>query len=466
MSSQYRTSSTAQQEAQNRCISLTFHLEQFLSPLLIRLDAYLDKRLVKTFTRCIAAILTFRNRGQGLNITELGSYIEEDLSATAGTKRIQRLFTSKKWEASLIHDYLWEIAENQKNEQEDGEERPLCIWDGSVLEKPESENTPGLCRVRSSKAKRLKKRRKGIFNPPGGPPIAVKGLEWTSVILVKKKKAPCFVATTFWSREGEKATTQREQEKSLLWKLAGSWKKSVIHVFDRGYASGPWLHCMDGLDVDFVIRWKKKHKFFNLDGEEGLLSTLTRYKRSIDHKEIWDDQKKCYLKTGIMFLPVKHASSVKSLWVVVVRRGGEPWYLITTIPITTAKEAWNIYWIYRKRWKIETCFRYEKSELAVETVRVFESEKREKILALVSLVHAFLLSLIDEKHEEIREWIFYRYCHRTGRKYREEDCPIYRLRWAISRFWQKYCPQFCFTVLSSSLKRGKVIPNFCSKSSG
>jgi hypothetical protein len=215
-----------------------------------------------------------------------------------------------------------------------------------------------------------------------------------------------------------------------------------------------------------VIRWKKKHKFFNLQGEEGLLSTLTRYKRSVDHKEIWDEQKKCYLKTGIMFLPLRHASYAKPLWVVVVRRGGEPWYLITDIPVTTVQDAWDIYWIYRKRWKIETCFRYEKSELAMETVRLFDTEKRRKLLSIVILVHAFILSLFCEEFEGVKEWILHRYCHRTGKKYREKSHPIYRLRWAISRFWQKYCPQFSFAAFSPLVKKGKNIPNFCSKSSG
>jgi hypothetical protein len=250
MSPQYRTSPTTQQEAQDMCSSLTFQLENFLAPFLPRLDAYLDKRLVKTFVRCIAAILTFRNRGQGLNITELGSYMEDGVSATAGTKRIHRLLESEKWEHSLVDHYLWEMAETQQSAEKHGEGRSLCIWDGSVLEKPESEKTPGLCRVKSSKAKRLRKRRKGVFNQPGGRPIVVKGLEWTSVILVKRESVPCLVATTIWSREGEKATTQREQEKALLWKAASTWGKSVIHVFDRGYASGPWLQCMDCFDLD------------------------------------------------------------------------------------------------------------------------------------------------------------------------------------------------------------------------
>lgn len=176
------------------CASLTFQLENFLSPFLSGLDAYLDKRLVKSFVRCIAAILIFRKRGQGLNITELGSYIEGGVSAAVGTKRLHRLLESEKWEKSLVDQYLWEMAEIQQARGNNGEERPFCVWDGSVLEKPESEKTPGLCRVKSSKAKRLRKRRKGIFNQPGSASskftfaaLRPKGIELVS----KRTKSGC-----------------------------------------------------------------------------------------------------------------------------------------------------------------------------------------------------------------------------------------------------------------------------------
>lgn len=54
----------------------------------------------------------------------------------------------------------------------------LAIWDESVLEKAESLQLEGLCAVRSSKARRLKRIKLGFFNPPGGRPIFVPGYHW------------------------------------------------------------------------------------------------------------------------------------------------------------------------------------------------------------------------------------------------------------------------------------------------
>jgi hypothetical protein len=49
---------------------LAHQLEMHLEPLLIWLDAYLDKRLVKTFADAIAAILQLRGNQQALQLSE------------------------------------------------------------------------------------------------------------------------------------------------------------------------------------------------------------------------------------------------------------------------------------------------------------------------------------------------------------------------------------------------------------
>ena len=92
---------------------LTRQLAQFLFPLLVELDHLLDKRLVRTFTQIIAVILTFRDRANGLLLSELGGYLLSPDHAPAGTKRLSNLLHSIKWSAALIRDYLWQRASEQ-----------------------------------------------------------------------------------------------------------------------------------------------------------------------------------------------------------------------------------------------------------------------------------------------------------------------------------------------------------------
>jgi len=466
MSSQYRTPATDEQVSQEQSQRLTQQLERFLEPLLVLLDAYIDTRLVRTFVRAIAAILTFRTQAQGLCLSELGAFITNPAQAPAGTKRLSNLLRCTKWGKELIDLYIWKQADKRRKELNTAGEEALCIWDGSVIEKPESEKGEGLCAVKSSKAARLKKPKKGAFNKPGGKAVVVMGIEWLGVILVGMRGIPTVVQMKWWTRVGMKASKQRDQEEMLMMRIARYWGKKVIHVFDRGYAGAPWLMVLQRYGVDFVTRWKKGLSFIDEDGNERKLGDIVRYKRSWGYKMIWDAGRHCRRKTGVFAMRVKHTAYAGQLWVVVVRQGGEPWYLITNRCADTEEQAWHIVLIYARRWQIETTFRYKKSELAVQSVRLWEWENREKLLLMVTLAYSFLLSLLDSSLDLVREWLLRHYCHRTGKKYREAKVPLYRIRWALSRLWSDFRPVFCFSVFEAVPISGNQDTHACSKNSG
>lgn len=237
---QYDTDSQIAQESSEVSQKLASDLSKLLAPLLAALDAQLDVRLVRTFLATIAVIIQFRNRAQGLLLSELGAYLLSPQHAPAGTKRISNLLRSRKWRSVIIERFLWEGANARLEQWEEQQSQALCIWDGRVLEKAESEKVEGLCAVRSSKAKRLRKLKPGLFNQLSGPPILVRGMEWTGVVLAGLKQTPTVVTMKWWSRKGQHATTQRQVEQEVLFRLAGAWGERVLHVFDRGYASRNW----------------------------------------------------------------------------------------------------------------------------------------------------------------------------------------------------------------------------------
>ena len=123
-------------------------LAHFLFPLLVQLDERLDKRLVRTFLASIQVILTFRDRANGLLLSELGGYLETPDKAPAGTKRRSLLLHSSKWAAWLIARFLWQRASQQLDSWRQTGEEGLAIWDESVWEKPESQQLEGLCALR------------------------------------------------------------------------------------------------------------------------------------------------------------------------------------------------------------------------------------------------------------------------------------------------------------------------------
>lgn len=112
----------------------------------------------------------------------------------------------------------------------------------------------------------------------------------------------------------------------------------------------------------------------------------------------------------------------------------------TNEPIESEAAAWQVVVAYARRWQVETSFRYGKSELRMESPRLQQWEPRRKLLLLVTLVYAFLLSLLEQEHDLLRQDLLERWCHRTGRRAYKTRTPLYRLRWALSHLWQRYPP--------------------------
>jgi Transposase DDE domain len=412
-------------------------LVAFLQPLLDQLDAKIDQRLVRTFVRTIDAILCFRNRPHGLLLSELGGYLLTPEHAAAGTKRLSNLLRSAKWSSSLSETFLWQRATEQLESLEQHGKDALVLWDESVLEKPESIANPDLGSVRSSKAHRLTRIKPGFYHPPGRP-IFVPGFQWIGLLLAGMNGTPSVAALHWWTNRGEHASDKRTEEGALLQRSLDAWGRRVCHVFDRGFAGAPWLRLLCGSQVRFIVRWPSRYKLADIAGRTHTAWQLVRGKRAWDHRLLWDARHHCYRKTGILAVPVLYDEH--SLVLIVARRGAgqSPWYLLTNEPVAELDELWRIVLSYARRWQLEMVWRYGKSELAMESVRVWTWERRKKLLLLAALAYAFLVSLLDSTFDLLRAWLLQHWCHRTGKRSRDTPTPLYRLRSAVSRLWLAY----------------------------
>lgn len=414
----------------------------FLGPLEQWLDAQLDKRLVRTFLLALQAIVRFRHSRSGLLLSELGSYVLSPDKAPAGTKRLSNLLRSRRWSHILLARFLWMRADEKLQElEQDESEMALAIWDESVVEKPESIALEGLGSVRSSKAARLKRIKPGFFSPPGGPPVFVPGMQWLTVMVAGMRGTPALAVMRWWTNRGQRASNRTTKTAALLAQCTRRWGRRVVHVFDRGFAGEPWLRQLTEHQLRFVMRWPTRYR---LEDGKGLRAAwkITRGKRSQDHRELWDVHQHCYRKTGIVFAPVRHPAIDRPLWLVVSRpgKGRKPWYLLTNEPVLTTHDAWRIVMAYVRRWQVELCYRACKTDLAMESPRLWRWENRLKLLLMVSLVYAFLLSLLAPALQLLIDELFRCWCHRTGKRYREAAIPLSRIRAALSALWTAHPP--------------------------
>ena len=172
-----------QEAGQHQAQLVAKQLQIFLGPFEGWLDAQIDRRLVRTFSLALQAIVRLRHNRSGLLLRELGAHVLSPSQTPAGTKRLSNLLRSPRWSHALLTKFLGFRADQALDRLRVQGKTALAIWDESVLDKSESIALEGLCPVRSSKAARLKRIKPGYCNPPGGPPLFVPGLHWLTVMV-------------------------------------------------------------------------------------------------------------------------------------------------------------------------------------------------------------------------------------------------------------------------------------------
>lgn len=405
-----------------------------------QLDELLDSRLVDTFFNLLAIILLFRERRMGLLLSELGGYLCGPSRAPAGTKRISNLLRSPKWTSSILDDYFHTRAKERIGQLSASGKRALLLWDDSRVEKHESWLCEGLCSVWSSKARRLTRLRPGYYRPPKER-ICVPGFKWTGVFLSALGEAPSVFQMTWWTTRGK----HKEDPDNIIWRLLDKVEQlfgtTVLHVFDRGYANGKMIRYLLKFNQNFLIRWRKMT--YLLKGSERLrIDKISRRTKARFSRVIYDKERKKHRRISVGWTKVAHPGHPhKSLTIIIVRNvkhAGGPMYLLCSLEIERAGQAWEMVATYAHRWEAEQGFRFLKSEMGIESPRLWFWENRLKMMAIVTVVYDFLLDLIREQ----RTWAFElmkRWCHRTGERYRIASVPLYRLRMAISlclfSFW-------------------------------
>jgi hypothetical protein len=311
-----------------------------------------------------------------------------------------------------------------------------------VLEKPESLKAEGLCPVRSSKAVRLTRVKKGYYHPPGKP-IFVPGLHGIGLLLAgrSKQQGPALLAALrWWTSRGPLASYEKDENCKLLRLACQRWGDRLLHIFDRGYSNSAWLGALRGFQARFIVRWKTNYHLVDAAGVKQAAWKIGRGKRGLAPRTLFDAVRHCNVEGSVLFFPVTHPDYPDwPLTLIICRRkGGKPWYLLTNEPVQTAEDAWKVVLAYARRWQIEMAFRNLKSELAIQSLRVYDWEARLKLLGLLTLAYAFLMELMGEPRRTARDWLLAYACHRTGEHLRQVELPFTRLRIALSKLWLAY----------------------------
>jgi len=192
------------------------------------------------------------------------------------------------------------------------------------------------------------------------------------------------------------------------------------------------------------MRWKTNYQLVDAAGVKQAVWKIARGKPGLAPRTIYDAVRHCNVQGSVLFFPVTHPDYPGWPLTLVVgrRKGGEPWYLLTNESVQTAEDAWKVVLAYARRWRIEMAFRNLKSELAIQSLRVYDWEARLKLLGLLTLAYGFLMELMGQAARAARDWLLDYACHRTGEHLQLVQCPFSRLRIALSKLWLAFPPWF------------------------
>jgi hypothetical protein len=186
----------------------------------------------------------------------------------------------------------------------------------------------------------------------------------------------------------------------------------------------------------FLIRWKGKYKLMGADGSIRNTYRWSAGRKAYSVRKVWDTETGNFRKVSLLWLPVRHPDHPERLLYLIIcrpgKKGRKPWYLLTTEKVETPQDAWKIVFAYARRWQIEMAFRFNKSELAMESPRLWFEENRKKLLMIVALLYCFLLTMLDLKDTGFIAVLLRYGDHRTGKRCKFTPTPLYRIRTALA----------------------------------
>lgn len=75
--------------------------------------------------------------------------------------------------------------------------------------------------------------------------------------------APCLFDFEWWTRRGEHARQRADVLNDTLSEPTQRFGQTVLHVFDRGYASQAWLGNLLAAKLKGLIRWQPHYHLLN-----------------------------------------------------------------------------------------------------------------------------------------------------------------------------------------------------------
>jgi hypothetical protein len=394
---------------------LTARFAEEIAPLLARLGAEMDHRLVRSVREALVAILVHPRPSQALMLTTFAEQSPHRPRLIHTVKRFYRLLHHPQFSPQTVGRWLLERGTQDWDPIAD----ELVLVDGSELIKPYAVRMEYLARVPNPLTKQ-------------GGPKTMPGYWLLAAVrtTLTKGMAQVLCWQLYSTRQPGFRSENRTTEQFLDRLLARVGRQAVL-VMDRGFGRFALLGHLAAQQARFVVRLTA-NRDFGVD-EEGMIHlALLAYRLPLVYERVvYDPMQKQEVLARYGYRRVHRPGIPGELTLVVqwLADIAEPWLLLTNESVHGEAAAWRIVQIYWRRMEVEQTFRFLKSEVGLESFRVRAFAAIERMVALGMAIYAFLIALLAGAGPLVS--VLCRFTRWLGLKGEKET--VYKLRWGINR---------------------------------
>jgi hypothetical protein len=228
-----------------------------------------------------------------------------------------------------------------------------------------------------------------------------------------------------WKDLGKRKSSSQAERLELLDKLLSRWRYTKLPMptltllGDREFIGQTWLKALERRKINFVIRLKGNLRFKvwykgQLKDRKIRLRTLERYmlKKGLNSMEIVIHDELIF---NFVIVPNKDYDASKPR----NKKGNDEYvYLVTDL-----EDLSNIKELYRKRWKIECCFKHLKSNgFNLEDTSLQHPHKIDILFSILTLVYtlAIIEGILNDYEQEVDEKTY-----ANGKVYKEKSLFVF-----------------------------------------
>jgi hypothetical protein len=347
-----------------------------------------DSRLYRRFAQAVKGVIA---AGAPI-VTQMAAAVvqSKDPKRTFHiSKRYYRLLRNPRFHHQQLLKSIY--AHTRELFQGEQPEYVMVILDFTNLEKPYGYRFEGLSTLKAS----------GLRVGPRCRHGKVPGYNQLVALAVGAKSVGFVFSKTISYLAGDFVSLNRDVFRAIRYSHKVLVGHTLRFICDRGFDDEKIFALVVSMCQQFVIRLYHNRTLLVRRGAAQVEQSMEEIARQITQLLRFDTWlkrggrwHKCLVTLGYVRVWLPNHEHSYYLLVSHVHGTGQEWMLLTNVPISNAEQAQEIWFNYRRRWRIETTFRFlQKEGLRWDDFKVLDFGAIRRLITVVLIAALFLLNI-------------------------------------------------------------------------